>query len=148
MQDQSYTWKDFLYFLMAVIAFGAGYIVDHQAAVIGFAAIGVVWIVAQFGKTFPQLAWVKGKAFLTGLVFAVSFGLSFLFQPLTWPTVPTWTGDIATYTPLLAVFVSALFVNIQSAALFAIGVYNVLLAQVMDKLSGSLTARINVLLNQ
>jgi len=136
-----FNWKDLGVIVLAVLTFGVGWVANNQAMVIAFLTMAIVWLISWAGRTFPQLEWIKGKAFLTVLVFAVAFGLSFFLQPFTLPAFPVWTGDVAIFMPALAIFLAALFANIQTQVLFAIGIYNVLLAQVLDKLSTSLTMR-------
>lgn len=133
-----FNWKDFGMIVLAVLTFGVGWIANNQATVIAFIAMTIVWFLGWLGKTFPRLEWIKGKAFMTILVFVSAFGLSFFIQPFALPALPAWTGDVATFIPALAAFLSALFANVQSQALFAIGVYNVLLAGVLEKLSAGL----------
>ena len=133
------TLKDFFLLFLAVLTFGVGYIVDHQDVVIGFIAIAIVWVLSQLGKLFPSLAWIKGKTLLTCLVFVASFILALVIKPMAWPTLPSWSGDIVVFAPLLAAFLAAFFANIQTAVLFALTVYPVLLAQVTDKLGSGIT---------
>ncbi len=147
-QSTQFTLKDFILFALSVLTFGAGYLVDHRAAVIGFLAIGIIWLLTTLGKLFPGLAWVKGKQLLTALVCVAAFGLSLFMQPMTWPALPMWSGDAAAFAPLLAAFLAAFFANIQTAVLFALSVYPILLSQVTDKLSGMVTARIAPLLSK
>jgi hypothetical protein len=135
-----FDWKQIGVIVLAVLTFGVGWIANNQVTIIAFLAMAIVWLLSWAGKTWPQLSWIKGKAFLTGLVFLAAFGLSFFIQPFALPTFPSWTGDVATFVPLLAVFLTAFFTGIQAQVLFAIGVYNILLSQVLDKLSTGMTA--------
>ena len=137
-----FSWKDLGLVALAVLTFGIGWIASNQAAVIAVLAMAIVWFLSWLGKVFPQLAWIQGKAFLTILVFVAAFLLSLLIQPFVFPIWPMWTGDVATYVPLLAAFLAVFFAGFQTQVLFAIGIYNVLLAQVLDKLSAGLTARL------
>lgn len=143
-----FTLKDFALFVLSVLTFGAGYAIDHQATIIGFLAIGIIWLISTLGRIFPQLAWIKGKQLLTALVFVAAFGLSLFIKPMAWPAFPTWNGDVAVFAPLLATFLAVFLANIQTAVLFALSVYPILLSQVTDKLSGMVTARIKPLLSK
>lgn len=131
--------SDLIKILLALVAFGAGWIVNHQATAIAFLSMGIVWLLGWAGKTYPKLEWIKGKAFLTALVYGASFVLSLFIQHLTLAAFPIYSGDASAYVVLLADYVGKFFAALQTQALFAVSIYNVLLADVLAKLGDGLT---------
>ncbi len=138
-----YNKTDLFKIIFAFLAFGVGWFADNQATVIAFAAMTIVWLVSTLAARSDKWQWVKGKAVLTILVFIVSLGLAFLFQPITLPPFPGWTGDAGTYVPLLSAWIAAFLGVANEAVLFAMTIYNVLLAQVLEKLPPTLSRLLN-----
>ena len=137
----AFNWKDLGLVLLSLLTLGAGWIVDHQVTVIAALSVAIVWVLGWAGRTFTKYTWIKGKAFLTILVFAVAFILSLFIQPFHLHAFPAWTSDASTFAPLLADYFAGLFAAVSDQVLFAIGIYNVLLARVLEKASAQLTER-------
>lgn len=131
----SLNWKDGLKIVLSVMTFGIGWLADNQAAVISFLALVIVWLV---GLVFEHFKIKLGKAGLTGFVFAIAIILAYVFNPLTFPTLPEWTGDFSTYSPLLIAFLYSVLQAVDMIVAQATGVYNILLAEVLKKLPKTL----------
>lgn len=139
--ENKLNWWDLLSIVGAVGTFGIGWIADNEATVIAFLAIGLVWLIRlvfdwvskRFGKN-----WKLGKPGLTILVFAVSLVLSFLIKQAVFPDRPVWTGDASTFAPLLIAYISALLQVAAGVVSYATGVYNILLAKVLEKLPSNI----------
>lgn len=127
----SYNWNDGLKILLAVMTFGFGWFADNQATVIAFAAMTIVWIVQQ---AMEKYGYQPKKALLTIVLFVVALVLALLFSPVALPIFPSWNNDIASYTPLLIAYVTAFLSIAGKVVAYATGVYNILLAQVFEKL--------------
>lgn len=126
--------KDLFKIIFAFLAFGVGWFADNQATVIAFSAMVLVWLISTLAERGEKWQWINTRAAKTILVFVVSFGLSLLFQPIVLPSFPGWTGDAGTWIPLFSAWIAALFGVVNEAVLFAMTIYNVLLAQVLEKL--------------
>ena len=136
-QKENFEWQDWLKIALAVMTFGFGWFADNQSTVIAYSSMLIVWgigYVIQQSDKFPELKWLKGKGPLTVMIFLVSFGLSFLFQPFNLPSLPSWTGDAGSYIPLFSVWLSVFFSIIGNAVAFSMSVYNLLLAKVLEKI--------------
>jgi hypothetical protein len=132
-------WKDGLKIVLAVLTFGIGWFADNQVTVIAYIATIVVWLLGELAKHSDRFKWLTGKGPLTVLLFFISLGLAYLFQPFIFPPLPQWTGDAGSFVPLLSTWFSAIFAIIGNAVLFAMSVYNLLLAHVLEKLPESLS---------
>lgn len=128
---QEFDRQDVFKVVLAILTFGLGWIANNQATVISFAAILIVWLL---GLALQRFGYRPGKAGLTIIVFLVALGLALLFQPVIMPARPTWTGDAATFAPALILFVSAFLQIASGVVAYATGVYNILLAQVLEKI--------------
>ena len=131
--SDQFDWQDAFKIVLAVMTFGFGWFADNQTTMIAFAAVGIVWLLGVVAKYSERFKWLAGKGPLTILVFIVSFVLSYLFHPFTVSAFPGWTGDAGTYIPLLSAWLSSFFLIIGDAVLYAMTVYNVLLARVLEK---------------
>ena len=129
-----FTWQDAFKILLAVMTFGFGWFADNQLTMIAFAAVLIVWVLGRVAKYTERFKWLAGKGPLTVLVFVVSFVLSYLFHPFVLPVFPGWTGDAGTYVPLLSAWISSFFLVIGDAVLYAMTVYNLLLARILEKI--------------
>lgn len=138
-QEQPFEWKDALKILLAALAFGIGWFADNQVTMIAFASSSIVWALGWLVQLSPKLAWIKGKGPLTVMVFVVSFGLAYLFEPFALPVFPGWSGDAGSFVPLLSEWFSGLFSIVGSAVVFAMSIYNLLLAQVYEKAGDALS---------
>lgn len=127
-------WKDGLKILLAVMTFGLGWLADNQITVVAYIAVLVVWLLGALAQTSEKFQWLRGKGPLTVLIFIVSFVLAYLFQPFTLPGFPGWTGDAGTYIPLFSEWISGFFSIVGGAVVFAMSIYNILLAKVLEKL--------------
>lgn len=125
-------WMDLIKVLVAVVIGGAGWTVDSQATVIAFSAVGIVWAVKLIGNRFN---WWPEKGVLTAAVFVVAVGLQLLFAPVVLPAFPAWTGELATAMPLYLAYASALFQIAAGVVAAATGIYNLILADVLAKVS-------------
>ncbi len=132
--NYQFNWQDGLKILLAVVTFGFGWFADNQTTVIAYAAVLVVWLLGVVAKYSERFKWLAGKGPLTVLVFVVSFVLSYLFHPFVLPVFPGWTGDAGTYVPLLSAWISSFFLVIGDAVLYAMTVYNLLLARILEKI--------------
>ena len=133
IQKQTFTWQDGLKIVLAVMTFGIGWFADNQVTVIAYAAVLLVWLFGVLAKQNKGLEWLRGKGPLTILVFIVAFVISYLFQPFTLPIFPAWTGDAGAFIPVLSVWIGAVFAIVGNAVVFAMSVYNLLLAQLLEK---------------
>lgn len=131
--NDQFNWQDGFKILLAVVTFGFGWFADNQTTMIAFAAVVLVWLLGAIAKYTERFKWLAGKGPLTVLVFVVSFVLSYLFHPFVLPVFPAWTGDAGTYVPLLSAWLSSFFLIIGNAVLYAMTVYNILLARVLEK---------------
>lgn len=132
-QSDYFTWQDAFKIVLAIMTFGIGWFADNQTTMIAFAAVAIVWMLGQVAKHVEKFKWLAGKGPLTILVFVVSFVLSYLFQPFSVPALPAWAGDAGAYIPLLSAWLSAFFLIVGDAVLYAMTVYNILLARVLEK---------------
>lgn len=133
MTQKTFNWQDGLKIILAVITFGVGWFADNQITVIAYAAVLITWLLGVIAKGNKQLQWMRGKGPLTVFVFMVAFVISYLFQPFTLPILPGWTGDMATFVPIFSAWISAVFSIVGNAVVFAMSVYNLLLAQLLEK---------------
>jgi len=124
--------------IFAFLAFGVGWFADNQTTVIAFAAMTIVWLISTLTENNEKWQWLKGKGPKTILVFVVSLALTFLFQPIRVPPFPGWTSASGTWVPLFSAWVAAFLGTANEAILFAMSIYNILLAQVLEKLPDSL----------
>lgn len=133
LTTEQFNWQDAVKILLAVMTFGFGWFADNQTTMIAFAAVAIVWILGVVAKYTERFKWLAGKGPLTIFVFIVSFVLSYLFHPFTLPAFPAWTGDAGIFIPLVSAWLSSFFLIIGDAVLYAMTVYNVLLARVLEK---------------
>lgn len=124
-------WKDGFKIVLAVMTFGFGWIADNQATVIAFAAVLIVWLL---GLALKYAGFVPNKAGLTIIVFIASIGLTLAFQHVNLPTFPAWTGDASVFFSLLIIYLTAFLQMASGVVAYATGVYNILLAQVLEKI--------------
>lgn len=124
-------WKDGLKIVLAVMTFGFGWIADNQATVISFTAVAIVWLL---GIALTRFGYHPNKVGLTIILFIVALGLSLAFQPVALPTFPPWTGDVSVFAALFISYVTAFLQIAASVVAYATGVYNILLAQVLEKI--------------
>ena len=106
---------------------------EIQLFVIGAVASVIVWVL-KISKVTVKSSW------LTVLVYAVSLGLALAFAPLVLPVLPVFT-DLATFIPLLLVWIGDLLVPLSAFVGFATLIYNTLLKQVLDKYAAPLFFR-------
>lgn len=131
--QKTFNWQDGLKIILAVMTFGIGWFADNQVTVIAYAAVLLVWLFGVIAKQNKDFEWLRGKGPLTVLVFIIAFVISYLFQPFTLPIFPSWTGDAGTFMPIFSAWISAVFAIVGNAVVFAMSVYNLLLAQVLEK---------------
>lgn len=122
--------KDAFLIVISLMTFGIGWVANNQTTVISYTAIGLVWI---FGLILKRYGKRPTKAGLTITVFGVAIVLALLFQPVTLPLFPLWTGDVPGYATLLIAYVAAFLQMASGVVAYATGVYNILLAQVLEK---------------
>lgn len=133
--QNQFNWQDGLRILLAVLTFGIGWLADNQATVISFVAMLIVW---ALGEALKYYGFKPGKAGLTVILFIVAFLLSLLFLPVTWPSLPAWNGDASIYVSALVVFLTAGLQILAKIIAYSMTVYNLLMAQVLDKLPATL----------
>jgi hypothetical protein len=124
---------DALKIVLAILTFGIGWVANNQATVISFSAMIIVWLVAIAMRKYD---YKPTKGNLTVIVFAVAIGLTLLFQPVLFPLFPEWTGDAATFSPVLITYMAELLRIAAGVVAYATGVYNILLSQVLEKVAG------------
>lgn len=135
---KDFNWKDLLFVLAAVLIGGAGWTVDSQAVVITAVSILAVWLVQWSAKTFGW-TWHPGKMGLTLLLFVLAVGLSILFMPVAPPAFPAIGEDFAVWLPLFIAYLGAWVALAGPVVANATLIYNILLANVLEKLSSELT---------
>lgn len=133
IEKTSFLWQDGVKIVLAVMAFGIGWFSDNQTTVIAYAAVILVWLIGVIAKQSERFTWLRGKGPLTVLIFIVAFIVSYLFQPFALPIFPAWTGDAGTFVPLFSAWVSGSLSIVGNAVVFSMSVYNLLLAQVLEK---------------
>jgi uncharacterized membrane protein (DUF441 family) len=124
-------WKDGLKIVLAVMTFGFGWIADNQMTVISFAAVLIVWLL---GLALKYFGFTANKVSLTIILFIVALGLSLAFQPVALPSFPSWSGDASVFMALLVAYLASFFQIAAGVVAYATGVYNILMAQVLEKL--------------
>lgn len=124
-------WKDGLKIVLAVMTFGFGWIADNQMTVISFAAVLIVWLL---GLALKYFGFAANKVSLTIILFIAALGLSLAFQPVTLPSFPSWSGDASVFMALLVAYLASFFQIAAGVVAYATGVYNILMAQVLEKL--------------
>jgi len=139
MTQSKFNWMDAVKIIGAFLAFGIGWFADNQTTMIAFAASALVWLIGYLATLSPKFSWLKGKGPLTVAVFIVSFILAYLFQPFMLSTPPAWSGDVGSYFPLISVWLSDVLDIVGAAVVFAMSIYNLLLAQVYEKAGDVLT---------
>lgn len=128
---ENLNWKDGLKIVLAVMTFGFGWIADNQMTVISFAAVLIVWLL---GLALKYFGFSANKVSLTIILFIVALGLSLAFQPVALPSFPSWSGDASVFMALLVAYLSSFFQIAAGVVAYATGVYNILMAQVLEKL--------------
>jgi hypothetical protein len=98
---------------------------EIQLFVIATAASIIVWLL-KLTKSNLSAGW------LTIAVYAVSFGLAFLFTPVVLPPLPPFV-DTATFVPALLAWFGDLLPVLSAFVGFATLIYNVLLKAVLEK---------------
>lgn len=139
MTQEKFNWMDAVKILGAFLAFGVGWFADNQVTMVAFAASALVWLLSWSATLSPKITWLRGKGPLTVAVFVVSFFLAYLFQPFTLSAPPAWSGDVGSYFPLFSVWLSGILDIVGAAVVFAMSIYNLLLAQVYEKAGDVLT---------
>lgn len=122
---------DILKIVLAVMTFGIGWFANNQATVIAYTAMLMVWLIRL---AMQKYGYKPSKANLTIILFIVAIGLSVLFSPVALPIFPTWTGDPASYAPLVIAYLGLFLQIAGSVVAYATTVYNILLSQVFEKL--------------
>ncbi len=140
---EKFDWKNLLYILVTVIIGGAAWTEDSRMVVIVTASIAIVWIVRWTSRAFGW-SWQPGKRGLTALLFAVSLGLSFLFTPVAFPSFPPFGQDFSAWLPAFVAYLGALVSIVAPVVSGATLIYNILLAQVLDKLADGLANKFAV----
>jgi len=105
--------------------------------VIGLVASAIVWLVklaSQRGETIPS-GW------LTAGVYVVSAVLAFLFAPVSLPSFPCWSGDLATFVPAVLTWIGNLLVPLSAFVGFATLIYNAILKKVLDGIADKLATK-------
>jgi len=129
--DTTFNKQDAFKVILAVMTFGFGWVANNEATVIAFLAMVIVWAIRLIAKKYK---YVPTKAALTITLFFVALGLSLIVTPVMLPFFPAWTGDPSTYALLLITYFSVFLKIAGGVVAYATGVYNILLAQVFDKI--------------
>lgn len=122
--------KDLLSILLAFAATGGAYAVNHQATVITWTVMVIVWLLNSFAK---RKGLYVGRTWLTGIIYGFAVALAVIFQPVTWPAFPVFAGDATAFVDLFILYVaqiSAIGAGIYAAAT---ALYNVLMKRILDK---------------
>ena len=100
---------------------------EIQLFVIGLAASVLVWIVKAVQSRGAKLS----SGLLTGIVYAIAFGLALAFAPLTLPLLPQYS-DPAQFVQAVIDYIGAAAVPVSAFVGFATLLYNSLLKRVLD----------------
>ena len=121
---------------VALAVIGAAWASENQAAFISAIVMALVWGWNVLQKT----AWGRkvGRAHLTIVLYVISMVLSILFNAQGLPAFPEYVGDPALYAEALATYVGVL-VGLSSVYVGgATAIYNILVKEVLDKLTPKL----------
>lgn len=126
-----FNWMDAAKVILALVATGFAWSAENQEGAISLAAMIAVWLL---GLAFKRKGWKVGKLHLTIALFVVSVGLAILFQPVVLPALPAWEGDVVLFVSAILVWLGAFIDLGGQIVLWATGIYNILLAKVLEKL--------------
>lgn len=127
-----FDWKIALKIFAALVIGGFVWTQDNQVAALTLAAMGIVWGIKTYSQSTGQ---VLGKAWLTGILLTISVGFALLFQPVTVQGFPIYDGDVFAWINAVFGWLSALLALGGEVFALATGLYNILLAKVLDGLS-------------
>jgi hypothetical protein len=126
-----FNWQDAAKIVLALVVTGFVWMQENQAGVLALAAMLIVWLVKFYTlKTGKQI----GKFGLTIALLVVSVGLAILFQPVAIPAFPIWGGELVGFVSAVLTWLAALVVLGGEVFAIATGLYNILLAKVLEKL--------------
>ena len=118
--------------VLSLLMFGATWAVSNQSAVIAAGAILIVYALNMVAKTFHvQL----GRAWLTVILYVVSLAFAFFMNPVGLPAFAVETSDPALFVSGLLTYLATLITALSPYAGVAMGIYNVLLKDVLDRLA-------------
>ncbi len=131
MSNKRFVFGDVIRILLALFTLGAVWAADNLAAVVALVSIVLVyaikWIAQASGKK-------PGKQSLTIALFIISVILGIVVNLSSFPAFPVWTGDSATYAPLLFAWFTPLGAFIATVMSVATGIYNIFLEKVLAKI--------------
>lgn len=110
-----------------------------QLFVISTLATFIVYFLNWIAKV---SGWKPGRGILTGFLYLISFGLSFVWAQPTLPPLPPWGGDIVVFVPMILDYLAALLTLAGPVVAFATLIYNTLGKLVFDKLADRLGLRV------
>lgn len=126
-----FDWKDAVRIVMALVASGFIWTVDNRLAVLSLAAMVIVWLVKFYAlKTGKSV----GKFTLTLVLLALSIVGALVFEPVSVPLLPTFSGDVFIYINSIFGWLGAMLLIGKEVFAVATGLYNILLAKVLEKL--------------
>jgi hypothetical protein len=122
---------------LSLFAFGLTWAVSNQAAVITTVSIMLVWVI---NVAFKRWRINLGRAYLTGILWAISFGLVVIFNPGVLPAWPNLDD------PSLALSAIYSWTQMVVVALFpysgaAMTIYNILAQDVLQGVAKILPMR-------
>jgi len=126
-----FDWKDLTAFLVALVITGLGIAAQHPEVVLTVVVIVIVWVL---NLLFNWKGIHLGKGWLTGILYVLSFLLTWLFQPSLVPALPVLAGAPQQAAGALYAWVGALLAASGPIVAYATGIYAILLARVLAKL--------------
>ena len=114
--------------VLSAFAFGLAWVVSNQAAIITTVSIMLVWVI---NVAFKRWGIILGRAYLTGILWSISFGLVVIFNPGVLPVWPNLDD------PSLALSAIYSWAQMVVVALFpysgaAMTIYNILAQDVLQ----------------
>ena len=135
-------WTSVLQIFFALAISGFVWTQDNQLAVLTLAAMVIVWGIQFAGNKWN---WHPGKTWLTVILLGVSVLFSILFQPVTLPALPIYSGDVIAFVGAILIYAGGLLALGSKVFALATGLYNILLAKVTEDLSAALLNKFPVL---
>lgn len=123
--------KDLLAVLVALVITGLGIAAQHPEAVLSLLAVVVIWVV---NFLFRWKGIKLRKTWLTVGLFVVSLLLTLLFQPTLFPGWPVLIGTPEAIATALYTWIGLLIVAAGPIVAYATGLYNILLARILEKM--------------
>jgi hypothetical protein len=124
-------WKDALAIAAALALTGLGWAAKHPEAALSLVAVALIWII---NFLFRWKKIILHKAWLTTFLFFIALVLSAIFNPTLLPAWPVLSGDAQQIASAFYGWIGALIISAGPIVAYTTGIYNILLARVLDKL--------------